>query len=431
MKGTQVMKTKARGKSKTVEWPGLSETERDRRWERVRQMMEAEGLDVLLVFGLKGREQYDLYLTNDRTGGIVVFPLHGELVHLTWTPFDVVSHLESSIRGELSWVRDMRPGATGPGVVEVLREKGYDKANIGVVGVNTYAPGEREGYVPYVTWDHILKALPHAAFREVSAPFSSLVAVKSDEELQLVRRAAEIGEIAAETMIKTIAPGVSESEIYSATMGQLFKNGANGTTSPYITPMILHSGPDNPSWGAPMWLLRGQRPRIIRKGDLVQAEIFSRFGSLEAQLQVSVAVRPVNATIRKCARIARRSFEIGLQAFAPGKRFDDVVEAMGEPLREAGAWHLTPLVHSLSPLTCIGSTAVRTEGLPGIDTYRKMRPTPVIGADMVIQEGTVWALEPNACLGKCRVNIGGTVIVTRKGALSLNVLPTELRIATA
>lgn len=422
------MNEKAHGETKKVKWPSLTERERDRRWERVRQMMKAEGIDVLVVFGLKGREQYDLYLTNDRTGGIVIFPQDGELVHLTWTGFDVVSHLESSLRGEASWVRDMRPDATGRGVVEILQEKRYDRAAIGVVGLDTYAPGEREGYVPYNTWAYILKNLPHADFREVSLVFADLVSVKSDEELQLVRRAAEIGELAARTMIKKTRPGVSESEIYSATISQLFKNGANGTTSPYITPMILHSGPDNPSWGAPMWLLRGQRPRVIKSGDLVQAEIFSRYGSLEAQLQVSIAVGPVDAAIRECAAIARRSYEIGLEALVPGKRFGDIVEAMGEPLRQAGAWHLTPLIHSLSPLTCIGSTAVRTEGLPGIDAYKKLRPTPIIGADVVVREGTVWALEPNACLGKRRVNIGGTVVVTKKGTASLNLLPTEMRV---
>lgn len=421
------MNENAPGKTKKVKWPSLTEKERDRRWGRVRQMMNAEGIDVLVVFGLKGREQYDIYLTNDRAGGIVIFPQEGELVHLTWTGFDVVSHLESTLRGEASWVRDMRLGATGRGVVEILQEKGYGRAAIGVVGLDTYAPGEREGYVPYNTWAYILKNLPDANFREVTLVFAALVAVKSNEELQLVQRAAEIGELAAKAMIKATRPGVSESEIYSETLSQLFKNGANGTTSPYITPMILHSGPDNPSWGAPMWLLRGQRPRVIKRGDLVQAEIFSRYGGMEAQLQMSVAVEPVDGVVRECASIARHSYEAGLKSLIPGKRFGEVVEAMGEPLRQAGAWHLTPLVHSLSPLSWIGSTTVRTERLLGIDRYKKLIPTPVIGADAVIREDTVWALEPNACLGKCRVNIGGTVVVTKKGAYSLNRLPTKMR----
>ena len=68
------------GQTKPVEadrekWPGLSDKERERRWERVRQLMISHDLDGLVVFGLKGREWLDRYLTNDATGGITIsFP---------------------------------------------------------------------------------------------------------------------------------------------------------------------------------------------------------------------------------------------------------------------------------------------------------------------------------------------------------------------
>ena len=128
---------------------------------------------------------------------------------------------------------DVRLGTTGAGVVEVLREKGYDRAEIGVVGVAMYGVGQVEGYVPYSTWTHILSSLPQAKFHEMSLAFAQLVSVKSDEELQLVRRSAEIGEIASQRMMEVTRPGVSESEIYAAIMYELFLNGANGLNAPY------------------------------------------------------------------------------------------------------------------------------------------------------------------------------------------------------
>jgi len=419
---------KVPGGEQKSRWPSLSEKERDRRWGRVKELMRVKGLECLVVFGLKGREQFDRYLTNDRTGGIVIFPLEGELVHLTWATFDMPAHLESALRGEASWVRDMRLGANGAGVVKVLQEKGYERASIGVVGLEIIAPGEMEGYVPYRTWAYVLDNLPHASFHEVSNAFAQLVFVKSDEELQLVRRAAEIGELAAQAMMKVTRPGTSESEIYAAAMNQLFLNRANGSVSPYISPMILHSGPDNPSWGAPMWLLRGQPPRVVKNGDIIHAEIFPHYGGMEAQLQMCIAIEQVEPVNRECATIARQSYEVGFKALRPGKTFGEVAEAMEEPLRQAGAWHLTPLIHSLNPLSWVSGTAVGIENLPGIERYKGIGPTPVVGADLVIQAGTVWELEPNACLGKHRVNIGGTVIVTEEGAVGLNVLPTDMRV---
>ena len=36
-------------------------------------------------------------------------------------------------------------------------------------------------------------------------------------------------------------------------------------------------------------------------------------------------------------------------------------------------------------------------------------------------------LEPNACLGLCRVNIGAAVVVTDTGREELNTLPTRVQ----
>jgi len=413
-----------------VRWPTLSEKERERRWEKMKELMKSRGLECVVVFGLKGREQFDRYLTNDRSGGIVIFPFEGELVHLTWATFDISAHLESALRKEASWVNDIRLGATGAGVVQVLKEKGFDQADIGVVGLDIYAAGELEGYIPYKTWVYILENLPYAKFHDISQPFAQMVAIKSEDELQLVRRAAEIGELTAWEMMNVTRPGVSESEIYAAMMACMYRNGATGSVSPYITPLILHSGPDNPSWGAPMWLVRPQPPRVVQLGDVVQAEIFPRYGSMEAQIQMSVAIEPVDKVNKECAAIARQSYEIGFNSLGPGKLFGDVVEAMEKPLKEAGAWHLTPLIHSLNPLAWVSQTGVGIENMTGAGNYKGIGPTPLIGADIVIKQGTVWELEPNACLGKNRVNIGGTVIVGEEGAIALNTLSTEMRIVS-
>jgi len=422
------MTERTHGAEQEAKWPGLSEKERDRRWRRVRDLMKAQGLECLVVFGLKHNEQFDGYLTNDRTGGITIFPLEGELVQLFWHPQYMISHLESALRGEASWVRDVRVGTSGAGVVEVLQEQGYDRANIGIVGVNIFGVGQVEGYVPYSTWTYILDNLPHAKFHEMSQAFAQLVSVKSDEELQLVRRAADIGELAAKEMMKVTRPGTSESEIYAAVMYQLFLNGANGLNVPYATPMLLHSGPDNPSWGPPIWLIRGQAPRVVQKGDLVQAEIFPRYGGMDTQIQMSIAIEPVHPVNGECAAIARQSYEAGLKSLCSGNTFSEVVEAMEEPLKQAEAWHLTPLIHSLDPLSWVSRMGVGMENLPGVERYKWKGATQDVSPDSVIQANTVWELEPNACLGKHRVNIGGTVIVNEEGAVSLNVLSTEMRV---
>ena len=409
-------------------YPTLSLKERDRRWGLVRELMKNKGLDCLIVAGLRGRAQFDGYLTNEVYMGIVVFPLSGEPTYLTWNAMFITRHMEHRSRGETPWIEDIRVGTAGADLVDVLKEKGLDSASIGVVGLESRGLGEPEGCISYKTWSYVLGHLPNTTFVDISRAFDELIFIKSEEEISLMRYGAHIGEMACQTMLDVTKPGTSESEIYASILKEIFTNMAS--PSPGATYLILHTGVDNPSWGPPIWLYQAQPPRLVKKGDVVQAEIFPYYGGLETQQQMAVALEPVHPKNEECARIARRSYEIGLKALRPGKKFHEVVEAMEAPLVEAGFWHLTPLIHSLNPYVCLGPMGVGIEQLPGIEKYSQVTKleTPMVGGDVVIKPGMVFELEPNACLGKHRVNIGGTVLITEDGVEELNKLPTEMRV---
>jgi hypothetical protein len=111
--------------------------------------------------------------------------------------------------------------------------------------------------------------------------------------------------------------------------------------------------------------------------------------------------------------------------------FASVVHAMEEPLRAAGAWSKTPLLHTLT-FGATGFTPINREQLAGT---REERTEGKITAgirrgDLVLLPGMTLELEPNACIGMQRVNIGGVVIVTENGAAELNDVPTRMRHAT-
>lgn len=406
-------------------YPTLSLRERDRRWGLIREMMKSRKLDCLIVPGLRGEAaQFEGYLTNDYMEGIVIFPLEGGLVHLTWASFWVLRQMENLRRGGTPWVEDLRVGITGETLVAILREKGFDSANIGVVNLERGGPGQLEGYIPYTTWAYVLEHLPNATFADVSQPITELAMVKSEEELAVVRRSADIGEMACEAMLKVTRPGVSESEIYATIMKIIHSNGA-GANAPVL---ILQTGVDNTCWGPPKWIYEAQPPRLVEKGDLVQAELFPRYGGVETQQQMSVALKPVHPVNQECAETARRAYEAGLKALRPGKRFKEVGEAMDKVVKEAGCWWLTPHIHSLSPYGWSSSMGVGIEQLPGIEKYKGIKTSLKMGGDLVLKPGMLFEFEPNACRGRYRVNIGGAVLVTEDGCEELNRLPTEMQI---
>jgi Xaa-Pro aminopeptidase len=409
----------------TDSFPTLSLQERTRRWSRTRDLMKTHGVECLIVPGLKGREELEGYLSNDPAEGFVVFPLEGPPVVISWTGTRITRQMEEEARGRCAWIDDMRFGPYGPALVNVLTEKGLTQSRIGIVGIESKAPGEMEGFVPYKTWAHVLKELPGAYFLELSDAFVEMVLVKSEEELALMRHSAFIGEEACRRMLEVVKPGASERDLYRAITEVIFAHGG----SPPAPFLILHSGPNNLGWGPPIWQHQGGHSRAFREGDLVQAEIFPRYAGLESQQQMSVHIEPVDPVHVECAAVARASYEAGLAALQPGINFKEVCDAMEEPLREAGCWHLTPLVHSLSPIAWVSGTGIGIEQAKGVESLGgRIRSRNVSGTRLLIKPGMVFELEPNACKGKRRVNIGGTVIVTEKGVEELNILATRMQI---
>nr|WP_269781561.1 M24 family metallopeptidase [Nocardia bovistercoris] len=274
-------------------------------------------------------------------------------------------------------------------------------------------------------WSYIHEQLPEATFVDLLDEFTHIWVVKSEEELVLFRHASDLAERACEVMLEVTRAGVSEVDIYSAVLHEFHRNGAGMAHD-----LFLHSGPDNLSWDAPRWLYRTQPPRIVQNGDMVLAEMMPAVGGLEAQAQMCVAVGEVAEPFHRAAEVARESYERGLEALRPGVRFGEVADAMAEPLERAGAWHLTPLIHSLTPLTMVGPV---TEGTDKSlkDWFEKVDELPGTDLDVVLEPGMTMQLEPDAVFGRHQVNIGGNAIVTDSGCEELNSLPTRLRFANS
>ncbi len=401
----------------STDFPVISLTTRNRRFTKTRELLKRLDLECLLLAGLTSREQYDAYLTNDYAEGVVIFPAEGKPTYITWMEGRVMRMKEAQERGIIPWIEDWRVGVDAPTVASVVREKGLDKARIGVVGLESRGPGEMNGYIPHALWSKILAELPHARFIDCFTDFAAMMLIKGEEELQLMRRSAAIGEEACNVMYRMAKPGVSELDITAEVIHTIFRNCAF-SPPPFL---ILHSGPEIVSWGPPIWRYQGGPTRVLQKGDMVLAEIFPRYGGFESQQQVAIALPPVDDVHMECAAIARKAYEKGLQVLRPGTTFNRVADEMEKVVHAAGCWHITPMLHSLSPLAWVGRVEASTKGDKGKGAWDSK--------DLILEPGMVFELEPNAQRGKHRVNIGGTVVVTESGVEELNHLPTKMLIA--
>jgi Xaa-Pro aminopeptidase len=400
--------------------PVLSLAERDRRWRRVRTLMRERALEGLLVAGFRAREMYETYISDDYNEGCVIFPLEGDPVVITWAHLRVMRARWSAERGAKLWVADYRVATSGAGVAEVLREKRLAEASLGVVGLASQAPTEIYGAIPASFWGELTAALPKARWQDISEELSHLMLIKSEEELAQVRYAARAAEAACKVIVEIAAPGVGEEVVFAEATREMLRHGI-GLRYPMI---VMNSGPHTLSWGPPRWTTSGEAPRILARGDLMQAELMPLCGNQEVQVQMTVALDPLDEENRRCERVARASYEAGVKALKPGITFAELVAVMEEPLRSSGCWGYTPLVHSVGPHFLAGRTNVNQEQAK-LDV-RFVGPNAVRARAAVLEPGMVFAFEPNACLGHHRVNIGGTVIVTASGCEELNHIPTSV-----
>jgi Xaa-Pro aminopeptidase len=238
--------------------------------------------------------------------------------------------------------------------------------------------------------------------------------------LKQIRYAAKAAEYACKVITEIARPGVGEEVIFAEATKAMISFGI-GVRYPAI---VMNSGPATLSWGPPRWSTRAEKPRVLARGDLLQTELMPMCGNQEVQVQMTVAFDPIGKTNEKCELIAMRAYEEGLKILKPGITFEDLVMAMEEPLKSSGCWAYTPLVHSISPHFLAGRSKVNTENLNlGIQYLGELSP-PIRKA--TIQEGMVFAFEPNACLNHHRVNIGGTVVVTKEGCVELNRIPCKV-----
>ncbi|MFB9832824.1 M24 family metallopeptidase, partial [Actinoallomurus acaciae] len=348
-------------------------------------------------------------------------------VHLT-----VGGHYEAGVRGEERWLEpeqfvthagDLPAGAARGGafVAACVRERGLATSRIGVVGLGAKA-FHPDGIVPAGTWRRLTEALPGADFVPVDADFFALTRCLSPEERALVRWCGLAGERMCEAIIGATAPGVPETVPYAEGVAASLRAGAHNGGSVFV----VAPGGESIEWGPPSWTYRARPPRVLADGDVVLAELFPVYALRETQQQLTVVLGEPHPDTARAAEAARAGYDAAIAAIRPGVTFAEVAHAMFAPIRDAGGWNLTPLIHSLNPLDAFTACGLPAGQAPGVERYGPVGGVPTVGGELVLEPGMTFALEPNCVFGRRRVNLGGTVIVTEDGVEEVNSLPNRL-----
>jgi Xaa-Pro aminopeptidase len=204
------------GDEKEIVTKSISDRELERRWKEVRKRMEEAKLDFLVMQNdnewLGGYVKWftDVPAKNAQPH-TVLFPVDEEMTTIThggkppgdmgppaWTLRGVKTRLTAPFFRSAAYTHTYDAELA----VDVLKAK--KRAKIGILG---------KGTLSAAFYMHLVENLRGATFVEVSDMVDVIKAVKSDEEIELIRKTASLQDRAVEYAKKAIRPGRRDSEI--------------------------------------------------------------------------------------------------------------------------------------------------------------------------------------------------------------------------
>jgi Xaa-Pro aminopeptidase len=310
----------------------FTEDEKQARHRAIQKILETNHLQALLLMGDTnvGYGFYgDLrYYTNNRTifyrQVVVAFP-QSESVLLAGTD------IQRQAASRRSFVVDCRLIGDNlvADVANLLKEHGISS---GKVGVNMEM-------LPAAWYEYLKEELPRIEWVETHEQIMQIRLNRSQEEWEIYRRGAVLGDGGFEAALEIIRPGVSEYEV-AAEIEHFAR--ARGAEEHFT---LIASGKFSFSEDNTLPLPCAPSHRQIELGDSIVMEITPRYDGYWTQLVRTVNVGKVNSDLNEIQKVCCNAIEEGLKKFKPGKAVKDVVLAMESYVANRGYSLRPPIGH--------------------------------------------------------------------------------------
>ncbi len=373
-------------------YPRFSDAEFSRRFAYIRAAMRECDLNGLVLYGTISNHHELQYLSGFPVTweAFLVFPLDGEPTLL----LELYNHVPNA--REVAVIEDVRFG--GPDLAETtaknLQERGLTKGRIGLVGL-----------IPVQRYEKLSHLLPQVTFIDFTTTMTDLRLVKSDEEIEALRRGAEFSDMVIEALEREARPGLTEYQL--AAIAESAYVGQGGKTNIHYmaaTPM------DAPCACVPKQL---HSRRILQRGDALITEISAMYVSgYPGQILRPFAIgTPPTDEYRRLYDVAVEAFTRITSVIRPGATSDDVLDA-ADGIHQAGLSIYDDLLHSYG-----GGY------LPPILRTRQTGTRPV--QPFVFREHMTIVVQPNVITPDqpAGVQVGELLVVKKNGVESLHRYP--------
>ena len=372
-------------------YPRFTEAEFSRRYAAVREAMRAVDLAALILCGTTSAYHEVLYLSNFivTREAFLVFPDAGEPTLF----IQMFNHVPNA--RQVACITDLRWGGsdTTNAVAENLLERGLAENRIGLVGP-----------ISFKQYESLRKMLPRAVFVDFTPQLLQLRLIKSEEEIDFLRKGAEFSDRAIEALAQQARPGITEYELAAIVEGAyLGLGGKNHIHYMATTPM------SNPSICVPA---QHQSNRVLQSGDVLITEVSAHYHGYAGQILRPFAIgTPPTPEYLHMYDVAVEAFNRIAAVIHAGATTDEVLDA-SDFIHTSGFTIYDDLVHGfgggyLPPILRTRQTSAK---LPASFTFR---------------ENMVVVIQPNVITQDERmgVQVGEMVRVKQSGIESLHQYP--------
>ncbi|HEY0789762.1 MAG TPA: Xaa-Pro peptidase family protein [Chthoniobacterales bacterium] len=335
------------------------------RLQRVKNKVSEDGLDGLFIFADCYRMSNARWLVDYRTiDGVYPQPM---LLFVTANDNPIFflpkSEIESAQRaskmhlfgGDIREIRaDLKP---------LLNEKRGSLKKVGICG---YTFMDLEIYLP------IREGLPDADIKP-SMIVENFKAVKTEAELNSMRRAARCTNAGFQMIYDALEPGITELELTSLCYAAMFANGAHAIAYD----IMIQSGENT------QVLFRRPTNRVIKDGDIILADVGCRVNDWSADYARTYALGKVKPAHKDLMEKCTIGFEQGLNKIYAGMNGAEADRVIKEEYRKLG---VEQYLYEVSE----GRTGAHATGM---DPEEEVPIIGTAGADQVYVENHTFAYE--------------------------------------
>ncbi|HMA74726.1 MAG TPA: Xaa-Pro peptidase family protein [Xanthobacteraceae bacterium] len=393
-------------------WEQFSKEEYARRYAALRDKMRAHKLDVVIAPGGPSHWSFGggmTWLTGHwewhALSAYVVVPLEGDPTLIYSMGGTHAEAVRRHVEPALSDVRQSRGGRYAEVMVERIRELGLTGPRIGLIEID---PRHRD-YMPVNQYNDLRAGLPDAEIVFTRSFIHELVVIKSEPELDCVRRAGLLCQHAMEAMVAAAKPGATESDLRGAAGSAILRGGGD------IDFLIIGSTP----MANPAMFFGNPRPseRKLRHGDIIIMELAAGYRGYTAQIGSPICVgEPTDIVKKFWHEITLPGYQRIVAEIKPGNPIDNVRIA-AQFFRQNGVQSRPTQIHGIDIVSATPHVfAERTEARED---------------DKIFKPGMVTMAEPNPITadGLFGIFLGHTFIVTPDGHEVVDKFPLELAVA--